>query len=179
MAPRKKIEGNVECPAPVVVPEPVDRVFYCIKGEYSFTLPEYERDGFGQIIRNDAGQPKQLFEMDANGNNRVPVTRKFKFERVPVKDPKTGKTSALIFLGRFVVSADNDRYDDLIAHLEEARKNAYNGVCTEDEYKAQHNPEAHAAEKVAAAAMAENESLRRANESLAARLRDAGIPIEE
>lgn len=151
-------------------------VYYCTKGQYTFTIPEYERDEFGAVVKKD-GVPKVLYVTDDNGNNRHSVHIHIQFERVPVKDPKTGKTNAMHFLGRLIVQPENERYDDIIAYLEKAKKNAYNGLKTEDEYKEMHNPDAYAFEKRMSMYETENTELKEYNEKLRKKLEEAGIKL--
>ena len=170
MAKPKKTDGQYE------VKEKMDVIYYCVKGQYTFQLPEYERDAFGEIIEEN-GKKKKLYTTDADGNNKIPVLTKYQFERLPVRDLHSGKTSAIVFLGRFIVRKDDDRYDDLIKAIEAARKNAMNGVKTEEEYKSEHNPEAFAFEKEKVALSGENSELRDENAELRKKLEAAGITI--
>lgn len=163
----------------VDAPEKAQKTYYCTKGQYSFALHEYERDEYGKVIVNEQGKPKKLYATDNEGNNKHAVYIHYKFDRVPIKDPKTGKTSAMEFLGRLIVDPSNERYDDIIAHLENARKNKYSGILTEDEYKNLHNPDAYAFEKKLAMYETENTELKDYNEKLRKKLEDAGIAFEE
>lgn len=152
--------------------------YYCIKGEYTFSIPEYEKDEFGEIVKNEQGKPKILYATDVDGNNRHPIHRHLKFERVPIKDSKSGKTNAMVFVGRFIVAPEYDRYDDVVTYLESARRNSLSGILTEDQYKKQHNPDAYEFEKKVLLYATENEELKAYNEKLRQRLIEAGVALD-
>ena len=154
------------------------KTFYCMRGEYTFVISELETDAFGDIEKNAAGKPKHKFTQDADGNNKVAVTRTIKFERMPIKDPKTGKTSAIHHVGRLIVQGNDARRDDILAVIAQAMKNRYNEILTEDEYKQQHNPEAYGFEKEKLALKTDNEALKKRNEMLEKTLREKGVLIE-
>jgi hypothetical protein len=150
-------------------------IFYCMRGQYTFSLPEYERDEVGDIVLVN-GKKKRLVNIDADGVKHA-VEVSYKFERVPVRDPKTGKTSAIIHLGRFVVEENDPRREDLLAKLADARKTPINGILTEDEYKLQHNPEAFSFEKEKILLSGQLVELKDENEALRAKLAEAGITV--
>lgn len=152
-------------------------IYYCIKGLYSFVIPEYERDASGEIVIGGNGKPKVLIESDANGNNRHEITINHKFERFPIKDPKTGKTDMLQRVGRFIVEVDNPRRDDIIATIENGRKNKINGIMTEDEYKKHSNAEAFRQEQEKNALKDDNAALADENATLREKLAKAGIEV--
>lgn len=150
-------------------------IYYCIKGLYSFVIPEYERDASGEVVIGENGKPKKLFETDANGNNKHEVSIIHKFERFPVIDPKTGKTDALSRIGRFIVEVANPRRDDIIAVIENGRKNKINGILTEDEYKKHSNVEAYRQEQEKKSLVDENTALADENALLREKLAKAGV----
>jgi hypothetical protein len=155
--------------------------FYCTRGELSFALPQYERDGYGEIIKEN-GRSKRLIVKDNDGNNGHQVFESFKFDRLPIKDPKSGKTSAMIFTGIFVISPEYvlrwARKEELVEYLTLLSKNKHSFILTEDEYKLQRNPDAFAAEKEVMTLKLSNEELKRRNEKLEATLREKEISIE-
>jgi signal peptidase I len=151
-------------------------IFYCDRGQYTFSLPEFERDEFGNIITDEKGKKKHLVTVDADGGKHK-AYKDYKFDRVPVKDPKSGKTSAIIHLGRFVVTPDDENRDELLAAMVRAMKNPINGVMTEDQYKAQHNPEAFGFEKEKLALANEVTAVKDENAALRAKLAEAGITV--
>lgn len=149
------------------------KVYVCTKGEYTFTLPVYELDGFGKEIVDEKGNKKKLY-LEENGVKKA-VETKYVFTRIPVKDEKTGKTNAMIFLAKFILEPENDRYDEIEKLLDNATRNAYSGVMTEDNYKSQSNPEAYASEKQMNLYAGENLELKAHNEKLREALRNAGV----
>ena len=153
-------------------------VFYCNRGQYTFSLPEYERDEFGKLIVEN-GKKKKLFVTDADGNNRHVVQVSFQFERVPVKDKKTGKTSAMIHLGRFICDPANERYEDLVRYLADAKKNGLSGLMSEDEYKKDYNAEAYAFEKQVATLNSDMDELRKRNEAMEEVLKQKGFNVDK
>ena len=152
-------------------------IYYCIKGLYSFVIPEYERDATGEIVIGSNGKPKVLFVTDANGNNRHQVDVLFKFERFPIKDEKTGKTDMLQRVGRFIIEPENPRRDDIINAIEEGRKNKLNGILTEDEYKRHSNAEAFRQEQEKNLLKDKNVELQDENAMLREKLAKAGIEV--
>ena len=154
------------------------KIYYCTKGQYTFSIPEYERDEFGEVIKNEYGKPKILFATDIDGNNQHAVFIHLSFERVPVKDPKTGKTNAMIFLGRFIINPGHERYTDIIAYIERAKKNPLAGILSEDEYKEMHNPDAFAFEKKLSIYESENTELKKYNAELKQKLENLGVNID-
>jgi hypothetical protein len=151
-------------------------IYYCNRGQYTFSIPEYEVDEFGNVVTDEKGKKKKLVTVDADGGKHA-AQKDYKFERVPVRDPKSGKTSAVIHLGRFVITEDDPMHDELIAACERARKNPITGVVTEDEYKLQHNPEAFGFEKEKLALSNELSATKDENEALRKRLAEAGITV--
>lgn len=153
--------------------------FYCMRGELSFALPEYERDGFGEVVKDAHDRPKKLRVTDQDGNNAHDVFESFKFDRLPVIDPKSNKTSALIFHGIFIISPEFPirwrRKEELVDYLNLVRKNKHSYVLNEDEYRLQRNPEQFAAEKELMTVKLTNEELRKRNEKLEATLREKGV----
>lgn len=154
------------------------KIYYCTKGQYSFTIPEYERDQYGEVVKNDKGMPKFLYATDDNGNNKHIVNIHIAFDRVPVKDPKTGKTNAMVFLGRLIVEPDNERYDDIISYIEKAKRNPLSGLVSEEEYKEMHNPDAYAFEKKLSMYESENTELKDYNAKLRQKLESLGVTID-
>jgi hypothetical protein len=144
-------------------------------------MPVYERDGFGEIITQN-GRPKKLIETDSDGNNRHGVFESFKFDRLPIKDPKTGKTSAMVFIGVFAISPEMparwSRRQELIDYLTLAAKNVHTGIMSEDQYKKFHNPEAYVVMKEKESLVIDNEKLAVENEKLKAKLSAAGVVTE-
>ena len=151
-------------------------IFYCDRGQYTFSLPEFERDEFGEFITDEKGRRKQLITIDADGGKHK-AYKDYKFDRVPVKDPKTGKTSAIVHLGRFVVTSNDENRAELLAAMDRAIKNPINGVMTEDDYKKNHNPEAFGFEKEKLALANEVASVKDENAALRAKLAEAGITV--
>lgn len=117
-------------------------IYYCTRGQNSFDLPKYELDEFGKPITDADGNKKQLFTTDALGNNKTAMNDRFRFERLPIIDGKTGKVDPTKNIGQFIIQPDHPRREELISKLEQSRKNVYNGILTEDEYKKQFNAEA-------------------------------------
>jgi hypothetical protein len=175
--PKKKTEEIIAIASTVKEDNGVV-TFYCNRGEYRFSLPEYERDEFGNVIKNTAGVPKKKYQVDVDGNNKSQLFVNYKFDRIPVRDPASGRTSAMQFLGVFIIRQDNDRREELIAYLMEAKKNSFNGIMTEDEYKNTLNPKAFAMEIENRELSTENDDLRKANIAMAKKLREIGINVE-
>lgn len=155
------------------------KIYYCTKGQYSFTIPEYERDEFGEVVKNEKGKPKVLYATDDNGNNKHVVHIHIVFDRVPVKDAKTGKTNAMVFLGRLIVNPSNERYEDIIEYIEKAKLNTLSGLVTEDEYKELHNPDAYAFEKKLFMYESENTELKEYNANLRQKLESLGVSLDK
>lgn len=149
------------------------KTYYCVKGEYTFTLPVFELDEFGNEIVDANGNKKKMF-LEENGVKKA-VEIKHTFTRIPVKDEKTGKTNAMIFLAKYVLEADNPRYEEIEKILDAATRNPYSGVKTEDKYKSEDNPEAFAHEKQMNLYAGENKELKEHNEKLKAALIAAGV----
>jgi hypothetical protein len=177
--PEKKVvksDGTVKKPDNNAVVK-----FYCTKGQYTFAMPVYERDGFGEIITQN-GRPKKLIETDSDGNNRHGVFESFKFDRLPIKDPKTGKTSAMVFIGVFAISPEFpnrwSRKEELVDYLALAAKNVHTGIMTEDQYKKFHNPEAYTVMKEKEDLAIYNAKLAEENFKLKAKLSAAGVVNE-
>jgi hypothetical protein len=152
-------------------------IYYCTKGQYSFDLHKHEKDAFDKIVKDENGKPKKLFIADTDGNNKREVMEDFKFERLPVKNPKTGKTDATMNIGRFIINPDHPRYQELIDRLEISRKNKYNGILTEDEYKIFVNPIAFQQETEKNALKDQNDDLQSENERLKTLLAEKGVKV--
>jgi hypothetical protein len=157
-------------------PKPVKKAvtYYCTRGQYTFHIPVYERDEIGEILIKD-GKRVQVITMDADGNNRVRVSESVKFDRFPVIDPKTKKTDATMNIGRMIVEPSNPRYEELIEAIEKGRKNLYNAILTEDEYKNFVNPIAFQHEQEKEVLIAKNETIEAENARLKALLEEKGI----
>lgn len=145
-------------------------VYYCTKGQYSFKLPKYEIDPFGKVVRNGEGKPKQEYQTDADGNNKVPLFDHFKFSRVPIPNETTGKTDPTFNVGRFVIDPGNPRFQELVDRIEYGRANKYNGILTEAEFRMWRNPKAAKAEDEKNALLTENQNLNEEIERLKSEL---------
>jgi hypothetical protein len=156
--------------------------FYCMRGEYVFTLPVYEHDDGGDIVMVK-GRPKKVVTTDADGNNPHGEYEQFKFDRLPIKDRATGKTSALVRVGVFLISPEFpnrwERKDELRDYLNNARKNKHSYILTEDEYKLQQNPEFFHSEKEVVELQNANDALQRRNDELMEKLEAQGISFEK
>jgi hypothetical protein len=147
--PRIKAEPKKEKPI----------IYYCMKGSFTFHLPEFERDAAGDIIYKDEAKlrPMVLYETDADGNNKKKVEKRFSFDRLTLIDERTGKPDATKRRGIFVISPEYpdrwERKEEIIRVIEEARRFAINGLKTEDEYKKEDNSLAYSYSK-------ENETLK-------------------
>lgn len=159
----------------VTVIEPI--IYYCIKGLYNFTIPEVERDSDGKIALDNDGKKKLLVTFDAHGNNKSTVNKRYAFERFPVKNKETGKTDPMIRVGRFIVTVDDDRRDDIISAIEAGKRNRLNGIMTEDEYKHYSNDEAFHQEQEKKKLKEERDTLADENAMLREKLAAAGIEI--
>jgi hypothetical protein len=133
--PRLKAEPKKEKPI----------IYYCMKGSFTFHLPEFERDAAGDIIYKDTEKLRPLikYETDVDGNNKKRIEKKFAFDRLTVIDEKTHKPDASKRRGIFVLSPEYpdrwERKDEIIKIIEEAKRFAVNGLKTEDEYKKEEN----------------------------------------
>jgi hypothetical protein len=148
--------------------------YFCTRGQYTFHIPLYERDEVGEILRKD-GKPVQVINMDTEGNHRVHAVESVKFDRFPVIDPKTKKTDATMNIGRIVIDSTNPRYEELVEAIEKGRKNLYNAILTEDQFKGFVNPLAFQHEKEKEALVAKNETIEAENVHLKALLEEKGI----
>ncbi len=156
--------------------ERITKVFFCTKGQYSFRIPVYERDGAGDIVMLN-GKKKQLITTDANGNNPVAATETMIFDRFPVIDPKTNKTDATVNVSRFQVDADNPDYDDIVAAIEEGMTMPICGVITKDQYRKQMNHASYVAEEKAKSLEAANKEKDTEISKLKEMLKKQGVEV--
>lgn len=152
------------------------KVYYCNKGQYSFQIPEYETDEFGEVIVKN-GVKKQLITTDANGNNPVRVTKEVKFERFPVIDPKTNKTDATKNVGRLVIKGDDPYYDEKVAGAEQGCDTPICGVVTEDTYRKTTNHASYIAEEKAKSLEASNKEKDKEIDELKSMLKKQGVEV--
>ena len=179
MAEKKKPAFSFDEGPVVKVKKPV--AYYCRKGEYTFQLPVYELDDGGKVKRVN-GRPKKVRTTDPEGNNARFEYQTFKFDRLPIKDRDTGKTSARHFVGQFIISESFpdrwERKDELIEYLNTQLKNAHAHLQTADEYQKSLNPEAFQSGKQVDELKLTVEELQQNNEALKAKLKASGISIE-
>jgi hypothetical protein len=151
-----------------------DTIFYCTRGCPAFMIPDYERDAFDKIVRDEKGTPKKLFITDNDGNNRKVVEISHHFERVPYRDQKTGKTDAMKFIGRYIVHADDERRDDILAKIRQMSKNPSSGIVSEGAFKESENASAYKMEKQIATLESENTRIATENKALSEKLKSMG-----
>lgn len=152
-------------------------IYYCIKGICSFSVPEYERDEFRQVITDSHDNKKMLMEFDVDGNNKHQVFKKYQFDRLPIIDKKTNKTDATKNYGQFVVHHEDDRYDDIIAAIEKIRLNPLNGIMNTEQF-GKHENEAEYRQRVENNRLKdENKDLKSENDELREKLRKQGLDI--
>lgn len=156
--------------------------YYCLRGQYAFALDVWEKDINGEVVKNQKGNPVPVKVTDTDGNNPHKIHQAFKFDRLPILDPKTGRTNPLIHHGIFVISEDNperwERRQELIEYLEKSRKNPHAHVVNLDDYKKQRNPEAFAMEQKFVDLKATNAQLEADKKVLMDKLEAAGISID-
>jgi hypothetical protein len=156
-------------------------IYYCNRGQYVFQLPVYEKDENDEIVKVN-GRAKKAYAFDNEGNNRRELKQDFKFDRLPVIDPKTGKPDAKLLIGIFVISPEFplrwERRDELVSYLELSRKNAHTHVVSESDYKKSRNPEAFIKEQEISSLKMTIEQLRLENERIKDKSKDSGVTIE-
>jgi len=151
-------------------------MYYCTKGCFSFDIPAFELDEFDKPILNAEGIPKKAFFTDEKGN-KTPIMDDYKFDRLPIKNEKTGKTDPTMNIGRFIIDPEHPRAGDLVERLEDARKHKMNGILTEEEFKKYTNPLAFQHETEKNALKNEKDALQSENERLKKMLGEQGVEV--
>lgn len=124
-------------------------IYYCVNRiEFAFDLHELELDEAGKpIINPDTGKYRHSYIVNDESGKKSPIFKSYKFDRLPVLDPKTGKPDPTAFACSFVIQADDPRRDDLYAKIEQMRRNSLNMIITETQWQQHVNSAAYLLQK--------------------------------